>query len=246
VWRAFFFVTVALFLMFESLIVHRITRLTQAMDSFPEDPPEDFLLPSVFRDELDSVSDNFVFFCDRLKKSQEELLQTKGQAHLSEKMASLGILSAGIAHEVNNPLGGMLNCVKSMRENPQDRELIERYLPLLDKGLRQIETTMRQLLNFGRTEPLKAREIDLRVLFSECTQLLSYKLKNIQLETNIAVSTDHRVDAEALSGGKHRIVLEAAPGSAASCSELCGAASYPASATAAISASTSVPAIATT
>jgi len=84
-----FFVTVALFLMFESLIVHRITRLTQAMDSFPEDPPEDFLLPSVFRDELDSVSDNFVFFCDRLKKSQEELLQTKGQAHLSEKMASL-------------------------------------------------------------------------------------------------------------------------------------------------------------
>ena len=193
-----FFVTVALFLMFESLIVHRITRLTQAMDSFPEDPPEDFLLPSVFRDELDSVSDNFVFFCDRLKKSQEELLQTKGQAHLSEKMASLGILSAGIAHEVNNPLGGMLNCVKSMRENPQDRELIERYLPLLDKGLRQIETTMRQLLNFGRTEPLKAGEIDLRVLFSECTQLLSYKLKNIQLETNIAVSTDHRVDAEAL------------------------------------------------
>jgi hypothetical protein len=47
-----FFVTVALFLMFESLIVHRITRLTQAMDSFPEDPPENYLLPSVFRDEL--------------------------------------------------------------------------------------------------------------------------------------------------------------------------------------------------
>lgn len=85
-----------------------------------------------------------------------------------------------------------------MRENPEDRELIERYLPLLDKGLRQIEMTMRQLLNFGRTEPLKAWEIDLRVLFGECTQLLSYKLKNIQLKANIAVSTDHRVDAEAL------------------------------------------------
>jgi signal transduction histidine kinase len=139
-----------------------------------------------------------VLFCDRLKKSQEELLQTKNQAHLSEKMASLGILSAGIAHEVNNPLGGMLNCVKSMRENPEDRELTERYLPLLDKGLRQIEMTMRQLLNFGRTEPLKAREIDLRVVFGECTQLLSYKLKNIQLQTDIAVSTDHQVDAEAL------------------------------------------------
>ncbi len=193
-----FFVTVALFLMFESLIVHRISRLTQAMDSFPESPPAEYLLPSIFRDELDSVSDNFVLFCDRLKKSQEELLKTKAQAHLSEKMASLGILSAGIAHEVNNPLGGMLNCVKSMRENPEDRELTERYLPLLDKGLRQIEMIMRQLLNFGRTEPLNARKIDLRVLFSECTQLLSYKLRNIELDTNISVTKDHLLDAEAL------------------------------------------------
>ncbi|MGB3209558.1 MAG: ATP-binding protein [Desulforhopalus sp.] len=193
-----FFVTVALFLMFESLIVHRISRLTQAMDSFPEDPPEEYLLPSIFKDELDSVSDNFVLFCDRLKKSQKELLATKAQAHLSEKMASLGILSAGIAHEVNNPLGGMLNCVKSMRENPDDREQTERYLPLLDKGLRQIEMTMRQLLNFGRTEPLNARKIDLRILFNECTQLLSYKLKNIILDTNISVSEEHLLDAEAL------------------------------------------------
>jgi two-component system NtrC family sensor kinase len=193
-----FFVTIALFLMFESLIVHRISRLTQAMDSFPEDPPEQYLLPSVFRDELDSVSDNFVLFCDRLKRSQDELLTTKAQAHMNEKMASLGILTAGIAHEVNNPLGGMLNCVKSMRENPDDREQTERYLPLLDKGLRQIEMTMRQLLNFGRTEPLKARQVDLRILFEECTQLLSYKLKNIEFDTNIAVSAQHLLDAEAL------------------------------------------------
>ncbi|MFW2367493.1 MAG: ATP-binding protein [Desulforhopalus sp.] len=193
-----FFVTIALFLMFESLIVHRIRRLTHAMDSFPEDPPEQYLLPSVFKDELDSVNDNFVLFCERLKKSQDELLKTKAQAHLSEKMASLGILTAGIAHEVNNPLGGMLNCVKSMRENPDDREQVERYLPLLDKGLRQIEMTMRQLLNFGRTEPLKTRQADLQKLFDECILLLSYKLKNINLDARVTVASDHKIDAEAL------------------------------------------------
>lgn len=191
-------VTAALFLMFESLIVHRIRRLSQAMDSFPEDPPQQYLLPSLIRDELDSVSDTFVLFCDRLKKSQDELLQTRAQTHLSEKMASLGILTAGIAHEVNNPLGGMLNCVKSMRENPDDRELVERYLPLLDKGLRQIETIMRQLLNFSRTEPLNIRKINLQVLFDECTLLLSYKLKNIQLVTSITAAGEYLLDAEAL------------------------------------------------
>lgn len=195
---SFFVVTVALFLMFESLIVHRIRRLTTAMDSFPEHPPEQYLLPSIFKDELDSVNDNFVLFCDRLNKSQDELLKTKAQAHFNEKMASLGILTAGIAHEVNNPLGGMLNCVKSMRETPGDKEQVERYLPLLDKGLRQIETTMRQLLNFGRTEPLKRRKVDIKHLFGECTQLLSYKLKDIKLKTDISVSRELLLDAEAI------------------------------------------------
>lgn len=191
------FVTAALFLMFESLIVHRIYRLSEAMDNFPEDPPEHHLLPSLFDDELDVVSDNFVLFCDRLKRSQEELLKAKAHAHQNEKMASLGILSAGIAHEINNPLGGMLNCVKSMRENPGDQELMERYLPLLDKGLGRIETIMRQLLNFGRTEPLTSGIVDLKNVFEECIELLSYKLKNIDLNTNIVLSTNYLLDAEA-------------------------------------------------
>ena len=189
-------VTISLFLMFESLIVQRIHRLSEAMDRFPEDIPDTSSLPSLFGDELDVVSDNFVMFCKRLKKSQMELIKTKTHAHQSEKMASLGILSAGIAHEVNNPLGGMLNCVKAMRENPEDQKLQERYLPLLDKGLRQIETIMRQLLNFGRTEPLNIRKIDLHNLFEECTQLLSYKLRNIKLTTEIHVDGEYMLDAE--------------------------------------------------
>ncbi len=193
-----FLVTIALFLMFESLIVHRINRLSKAMDNFPEDLPEQHLLPSVFKDELDDVNDSFVLFCDRLKKSQNELLKARNQAHLNEKMASLGILTAGIAHEVNNPLGGMLNCVKSMRENPEDKELVKRYLPLIEKGLRQIELTMRQLLNFGRTEPLSLREVDLNTLVNECLELLSYKHKNIRFDINIDISKSHLLDAEAL------------------------------------------------
>lgn len=191
-------VTIALFLMFESLVVHRINRLSDAMDHFPEPLPEQKLLPSVFKDELDVLYDHFSRFCDRLLKSQTELDKTRRQAWFNEKMASLGILTAGIAHEVNNPLGGMLNCVKTMRENPDNDELHKRYLPLLDKGLRRIEHTMRQLLNFGRTEPLTLREIDVKTLIDECVGLLSYKLKNIELDVNVTISKHHRLNAEAL------------------------------------------------
>lgn len=192
------FVTVALFLMFETLIVHRISRLSKAMEAFPDDLTESQMLPTVFKDELDTVNENFSMFCDRLRKSQKELLKAQNQAHLSEKMASLGILTTGIAHEVNNPLGGMLNCVKSLRENPNDLDLINRYLPLLEKGLRQIEMVMRQLLNFGRNEPLQTRMTDIEALFRECVELLSFKYKHINIDMEIEVQRSHQLDAEAL------------------------------------------------
>jgi len=192
------FVTAALFLMFEMLIVHRIGKLNKAMDAFPDTVDDKQMVPTVFSDELDTVDTNFHRFCERLRKSRQDLLEAQNQTHLAEKMASLGILTAGIAHEVNNPLGGMLNCVKTMRENPDDTELVSRYLPLLDKGLKQIESIMRQLLNFGRNEPLQVRLVDVGQLFSECIDLLSYRLKEIALETHVDVEGQYRLDAEAL------------------------------------------------
>lgn len=191
-------VTVCLFLMFEFLVVKRIAKLSVAMDRFPQRLTESSSLPSVFQDEIDIVTHHFDDFCDRLQNSQKELLKTKTQAFFNEKMASLGILTAGIAHEVNNPLGGMLNCIKNMQDNPDDTELQKRYLPLITKGLHQIESTMRQLLNFGRTEPLTERKVDLSLLFNECVDLLQFKLKDINLDLRVTVSKHYLLDTEAL------------------------------------------------
>ncbi len=167
------------------------------MNSFPETEPDQLLLP-MGNDEIGALSKQFAEHCERLVQSQKELDNTRRQAWLNEKMASMGILSAGIAHEVNNPLGGMLNCVKSMRENPQDIEMQERYMPLLDKGLKRIEHTMRQLLNFGRQETLQYRKILVGELLGECLDLLSYKLKNITIEQNNLLQQEYYIDAEAL------------------------------------------------
>lgn len=194
---SFILVSITLLIMFNTLVVNRINKLSAAMNSFPEIEPAKLTLPTG-NDEIGNLSEHFSQLCERLSQSQKELDKTRRQAWLSEKMASLGILSAGIAHEVNNPLGGMLNCVKSMRECPNDQEMRERYLPLLDKGLKRIEHTMRQLLNFGRQEPLQLRKIDVGTLVSECLDLLSYKLKNINIKQENKLQEPYYVDAEAL------------------------------------------------
>jgi signal transduction histidine kinase len=194
---SFVLVSITLLIMFNTLVVNRLNRLSAAMNSFPETEPDQLLLPTG-DDEIGDLSEQFFELCNRLEEYQSVLDKTRQQTLFNEKMASIGILSAGIAHEVNNPLGGMLNCVKSMRENPQDREMHERYLPLLDKGLKRIEHTMRQLLNFGRQEPLQLRKIDVGALLGECLELLSYKLKGITIEQNNQINEECYVDAEAL------------------------------------------------
>ncbi|MEN8190503.1 MAG: ATP-binding protein, partial [Thermodesulfobacteriota bacterium] len=194
---SFILVSVTLLIMFNNLVVNRLNRLSMAMKSFPEQGLEQMVLPEG-EDEIGNLSNQFSLLCERLIHYQNELDTTRQQAWFNEKMASMGILSAGIAHEVNNPLGGMLNCVKAMQEHPNDRELHDRYLPLLDKGLKRIEHTMRQLLNFGRKEPLQLRKIDIVSLLSECLDLLSYRVKNITIEQNSDIEELCYVDAEGL------------------------------------------------
>jgi two-component system, NtrC family, sensor kinase len=194
---SFVVVSITLLIMFNTLVVSRLNRLSNAMSSFPEVVPDQLILPSG-NDDIGNLSERFSELCHRLERYQTELDKTRQQTLFNEKMASMGILSAGIAHEVNNPLGGMLNCLKSMRENPDDTEMRERYLPLLDKGLRRIEHTMRQLLNFGRQEPLQLRKIDVGILLGECLELLSYKLMGIRIIQENNIDQECYVDAEAL------------------------------------------------
>jgi signal transduction histidine kinase len=127
-----------------------------------------------------------------------------------EKMVAIGQLAAGVAHEVNNPLGGMRNCVKSLQEDPDNAERRERYLGLIDKGLQRIGQIVSQLLNFSRKEPLRLHKVKIDDLIRECFELLDYQLKNITLTLDLNLPEPHLVDAEALKQALLNIGLNAA------------------------------------
>jgi len=193
-----FAVALALIYLFNNLVARRIDRLSQAMENYPE---QDYSVSDdkhLLDDEIGRLIAGFNNLCGRLDKAQRDLDQTMQQAFYSEKMASLGQLTAGIAHEINNPLGGLLNCVKTMQEEPKNLELHNRYIPLLDKGLKRIEHIMRQLLNFGRKAPLSFSKVDIDGIIRECFELLEYRLKNVALTLDLNLSENYCIDVEAL------------------------------------------------
>lgn len=186
-----------LYLLFNVLVTARLSNLEKIMDNYPEETH-----PIVSRsnrdDEIGRLSVRFAALCSRLERSRERLDKAREQSFYNEKMASLGQLTAGIAHEINNPLGGLLNCVRNLQDDPENSELRARYLPLLDKGLHQIESTMRQLLNFGRNEPLQLRMVDVDEEIRQCFSLLEFRMKSIELALDLGVTSPLCIDTEAI------------------------------------------------
>ncbi len=111
-----------------------------------------------------------------LKAAQARLLQ-------SEKLWSLGQLSASIAHEINNPLAGILTFTKLLqreaeRDVPDDarRADIVRNLKLVQRETERCSAIVRNLLDFARERPMELKDVDLNAVVNESLQLVGHQI----------------------------------------------------------------------
>lgn len=86
-----------------------------------------------------------------------------------ERFVSLGRLSSSLAHEINNPLGGLLNATDTIREYADRPEVVRQSADLIDRGLRHLRDVAKATLDLNRVErddqPLSADDFDdLRLL----------------------------------------------------------------------------------
>lgn len=93
-------------------------------------------------DEIGQLGDAFRRMLAELKRKEE----LESQMLVSERLAAVGRLSAGIAHEINNPLGGMLTAIKTYQRHGGGDPLASQTFSLLERGLTQIRNTVSALL----------------------------------------------------------------------------------------------------
>ena len=100
------------------------------------------------RDEIGVLSARFSGMLDELeeKKAMEQ------QVLASERLAAIGRLTAGISHEINNPLGGMLNAISTYKKRGSPDPVAAKTMSLLERGLTQIRETVAALLVEARLE----------------------------------------------------------------------------------------------
>ncbi len=97
---------------------------------------------------------------------EQEVLKT-------ERMAAVGRLTASIAHEINNPLGGMLNAISTLKRHGSPDPVTQKTISLLDRGLSQIRETVAALLVEAKVKsrPLTPHDIeDVHVLVAPASK----------------------------------------------------------------------------
>jgi two-component system, NtrC family, sensor kinase len=150
----------------------------------------------------------------RLTEAQRELVQ-------AEKMASLGHLAAGVAHEIGNPLGALMGYISLQKRRGGDPELIGG----LEREAVRIDRIVRGLLDYARPASQVSEELDVNVSIRRVVDLLREQgwLAGVEVELALAESLPpilgdpHRLDqifvnlirnAETAMEGKGRIRVE--------------------------------------
>lgn len=114
-----------------------------------------------------------------LKRTQDKLIQ-------SEKLASLGKLAAGVAHEINNPLTSVLTSASLLNEDTPEGNPIKEDLEIIISETKRCRSIIRDLLDFARQNKPKIKEANINTVIEGTLAILKYQafFQNIAVVKN--------------------------------------------------------------
>ncbi|MBI4471495.1 MAG: hypothetical protein HY646_02430 [Acidobacteria bacterium] len=125
---------------------------------------------------------------ERERTFARDLLKTRKLAEQAQKMAVLGTLGAGIAHEVNNPTSSIIARVERVLLESNERQLSAetvKDLEIVRKHALRIGTTLQRLLAFARPEGFESRQFSLNDAIDETVPLVEGRLREKRVSLNL-------------------------------------------------------------
>ena len=137
----------------------------------------------------------------RIAERTRELQESQAHVLHQEKMAAFGLLAAGIAHEVGNPLTSISSLIQMLQRRDQDGYTKDK-LALVSGQLDRIQTTLRELVNFSRPASTARSRVSIAEVVQEALNIAKYykRPKGRQIETSVPM------DLPAVMGVRDQLV----------------------------------------
>jgi len=186
--------------LFSRLIVRPIKKLVKTTEAIGEGD----YAPSIFeanRNEIGQLSFAFNRMAERinehqgqlraqiesLEKLNRKLQQSQKELLAEEKLALVGKLAAGVAHEIGNPLSAILGYVSLLQTQENANQESADYLKRIEQELNRINKTIRELLDFSRLKKVEKTKVDIKQVIENSLALVKHqrKFQNITLRVHI-------------------------------------------------------------
>ncbi|MGA1840058.1 MAG: ATP-binding protein [bacterium] len=172
---------------------HRITRpiekLSVATDIMGKGQ-FDIKIDIKSRDEIGNLADSFNKMATELKTREEALQQTQTQLIYSEKMVAFGQLGAGIAHEIKNPLAGILGYTQLSLRKVEKGDPLYNNLTIIEKETKRCKSIIENLLKFTRQEKVRFGPIEINNVVQDAIAIVDHQLGINQIRLEKELATD--------------------------------------------------------
>lgn len=142
-----------------------------------------------------------------LQRNNEELVHTQKLLITAEKMASLGVLAAGVGHEINNPLNFIKNGIEALSkkiEKYKDEEM-ESYFNIVNEGVSRATNIVKSLSHFSRKGHSMEEVCNVQEIIENCLLILHNKIRNkVNIVTNF---TKLKVQTRGNEGRLHQAFM---------------------------------------
>jgi len=120
-----------------------------------------------------------------LKRAQEDIIR-------AEKLASVGRLSSGIAHEIGNPISIIIGYLELIKKNNINDEERREFIDRAENEIDRINNLIRQLLDFSRPLDIGLKAVSVHEIINDIAKALKIQpiLANINLNLNLAANID--------------------------------------------------------
>ena len=152
-------------------------------------------------DEIGELSTSFNDMAAELKKREASLKKAQYALIQSEKMAAVGNLSAGLAHEVKTPVSAVLGDAQLSKRKLTDPEALKGYLDTIEHETRRCNEIIGNLMQFSRVEKGDHSQIFVNDVVSKSAAIVDHQLSL----ANVRISCELGQNIPAISGNANQL-----------------------------------------